>query len=134
MIVGNLIPCTVASGGSVDSPVDVDLTCSATEVVGNAVYMFSDDVVKQANNTLLATASVIGFIASKATSTSCTVRMSGALAGFSGLEVGKDYFLDSVNGGITKTPPTTGVLALVGRPISATEFGINISNNIIERT
>jgi hypothetical protein len=116
--------------------VDVNMNCTATEQVGNAVYVFADGEVRQANNTNIATAKVIGFIVTKPTTTSCTVRVIGIIDFFTGLTPGKHYFLDDVNGDIDLTAPTTSnsVVTRVGQAIGTDKFLINISNNRLVRS
>jgi hypothetical protein len=116
--------------------VDVNMNCTAIEQVGNAVYVFADGEVRQANNTNIATAKVIGFIVTKPTTTICTVRVIGIIDSFTGLTPGSEYFLDSTPGAITLTAPTTSgsVLVRLGQPTEDDRFLININNNYIIRS
>lgn len=125
---------TTGGGGSVN--IDVNLNCTASELVRDAVYMLSSSEVRRANNSDISTAKVVGFIVSKDTDTTCTVRFAGILSGFTGLEVGKQYFLDSSDGAITKTPTTSAgsVLVRIGQPTTTADLMININNNYTLRS
>ena len=133
MLVSHLIGGCQSS--TAESPVDVELNCTATEAIRDAVYVASDNTVNQATNTDIDKARAVGFILSKSSDTTCKVRVSGILSGFTGLEAGKPYFLDDVNGGITKDPvTTTGRLKVrVGQAVNSTDLNININNNILLR-
>ena len=115
--------------------VDVARNCTATEQIGDAVYVFADGEVRQANNASLATAKVMGFIATKPTTTSCLVRIVGLITSIAGLNPGSQYFLGA-SGGISLTAPTiTGSVAVkLGESIGTSEFLINISNNRLIRS
>jgi hypothetical protein len=116
-------------GGSAD--LDIAFICTASESVGDAVYVVGAGTVSSANNSAIGTAKVIGFIVSKSSPTACKVRTQGEIAGLSGLTSGDLYFLDSTNGAITKTVPTAGILALVGIASSTTSLIIDIKEYII---
>ncbi len=116
-------------------PQDVDMVCTAIEQIGDAVYTNSAGEVRQANNSSISTAKVTGFIISKASATSCKVRLFGLIDTFTGLDVGKEYFLSGVSGDIDLAVPTaTGsVLSRVGQAVKNDLFFINLNNNYIIR-
>ena len=115
--------------------IDVDMGCTATEQVGDVVYVFSDGQVRQANNSSIGTAKVMGFIISKTGDTNCKVRVAGTIDEFVGLNVGDQYFLSSTSGDITDSPPTTtdSVIVRLGQAIKADLFLIEINNDYIIR-
>lgn len=117
-------------------PQDVDMVCTSTEQVGDAVYTNSLGEVRQANNSDISTAKVTGFIISKASATSCKVRLFGLIDTFTGLDVGEEYFLSNISGDIDLTVPTTAgsVISRVGQAIKADLFFINLNNNYIIRS
>ena len=122
------------TGGS--NNIDILMNCSATEDVGDAVYIFSGMDVRQANNSDISTAKVIGFIVNKPTSTTCNVRVAGVIDAFVGMTVGSQYFLDGVDGEIIENAPTTpgSVLVRLGQAIDTDVFLIEINNNYIIRS
>lgn len=117
-----------ASGTASTTSIELDFTCSASESVGEAVYISGNGAVSKADKSSISTAKVVGFISSKPTSTTCKVRLNGLLSGLTGISFGEVYFLDT-NGTITTTPPTTGVLSKVGLGYNTTSIVINIDNN-----
>lgn len=116
--------------------IDVDMNCTTTEQVGDAVYVFSDGEVRQANNSNISTAKVLGFVVSKSDDTNCKVRIAGIIDEFVGLSVGSQYFLHNVSGDITDSPPTSSgsVIVRLGQPLEGDKFLININNNYIIRS
>lgn len=124
----------VIISGSQD--VDIDMNCTANEQVGDAVYIFAGLDVRQANNSNISTAKVVGFIVSKSRTTSCKVRIAGRIDVFVGMTIGSQYFLDNVDGEIGENAPTTtgSVLVRVGQAIDTDVFLIDINNNYIIRS
>lgn len=120
---------------STTQSIDVDMGCTATEQVGDVVYVFSDGQVRQANNSSITTAKVMGFIVSKSGDTSCKVRVAGTIDEFMGLSVGDQYFLDSTSGDITDSPPTaaSSVIVRLGQAVKTDLFLIEINNDYIIR-
>lgn len=110
--------------------VDLSMNCTASESVGDAVYVFANGEVRRASNSSITTAKVIGFIITKPTATSCTVRIVGTVNSFAGLTAGSQYFL-GVNGAITLIPPTIpgSVLVRVGNALDLGSLLVNINNN-----
>lgn len=115
---------------------DIDMNCTATEQVGDAVYVFGDGEVRQANNSDISIAKVLGFVVNKSSDTTCKVRVAGVVDDFTGLSSGSQYFLSGVSGDIdTIAPTTTGsVLVRVGQAIDSDRFMVNINNNYIIRS
>jgi hypothetical protein len=60
----------------------------------------------------------------------------GSLEGFVGLTPGAVYYLNTVDGGITATPPSAGgtIKQKVGRAMSATKLMVRISDEIVLNT
>lgn len=82
-------------------------TCPSGATVRQAVYLSASNTVALANATDTTKAPCLGLIASKPTSTTCTVQRIGPLAGFSGLTPKDKIFLDETDGALTATAPTT---------------------------
>ena len=104
--------------------------CSASESVGDVVYIVSSNTVAQADASSINTAQAVGIIAQKPTDTTCVVRVNGTITGYTGLTAGREYFLSTVAGEITlnvTTAPDT-VLLPVGYALSSTELLLTISN------
>ena len=94
------------------------------------VYIVSSNTVDKASALSINTAQAVGVIAEKPTATTCVVRVSGTITGYTGLTPGREYFLSTVAGGITlnvTTVPDT-VLLPVGYALSSTELLLTISN------
>ena len=109
---------------------DIDMGCSINEQVNDAVYVSGANLVSRANASSIDTAEVIGFIVSKASDTSCKVRINGTVDGFSGLTAGEIYFLAETDGNITTTPVTAkdSVLFAIAKAINDTEIIVTTSN------
>lgn len=120
------------TSGSSSSNVNVefDATCTASEAIGQPVYVSGINTVSQADASSESTADVVGFVVAKASTTSCTVRTNGVVSGLSGLTPGTTYFLSETTGGITSAPVTTSgaVLFAIGKALSSTELIITVSN------
>jgi len=103
-----------------------EFACTATEAVGDAVYISAANTVTQAvcdsENALPA----IGIIDNKPTGTTCQVRFSGIVDGFTGLTTGAIYYVSDTAGEITATKPTDTDPAyfnqVIGVAISTTEL------------
>lgn len=82
--------------------------CTATEAVGDLVYVSATGQVRQAIANDAAKAKVAGIITSKGTATTCVVISDGPAAK-SGLTAGKLHFLSaSTPGGASDTEPASG--------------------------
>ena len=103
-----------------------EFTCTATEAVGDAVYVSAANTVTQAVCDSATTMPAIGIIQAKPSSTTCYVCFSGIVDGFTGLTPGAIYYVDETAGGITATKPTDTDPAylnqVVGVAISTTEL------------
>jgi len=100
--------------------------CTATEQVGDLVYVLSSGEVRQADASAIATARAVGFVKTKPTATTCEVQCGGAMADLSGLTPGATYFLSETPGAVVATPPTSGVVVPVGEALSATSLIIRL--------
>ena len=93
-------------GGSGDALVDPTLyTCPLTVAVRDAVYLSGPGAVDRADADSPATFPCIGFVSSKPTPSTCTVLIAGKLSGFTGLNPGATYYIATIPGQITDTPP-----------------------------
>lgn len=110
------------------------LSCTANEMIGDAVYFSSANTVSRANALNISFARVVGFIESKQSATSCTIKTSGFIS-LSGLTSYSQYFLSETDGQIsTSIPIGTGkVIVKLGISQSATKFLINISPERVVR-
>jgi hypothetical protein len=98
-------------------------SCTATEQIGDLVYIVSDDTVEQADAFVSSKKNVIGYILGKPTTTTCLVATSGVVTA-SGLSAGDKIFLsDSSPGGITTTEPAPPSASVeVGFAKNSTEY------------
>jgi len=110
--------------------------CTATEEVGEPVYIANNGNFLSASANSISTCKVIGIILSKPTVTTCIIRTGGIISGFTGLSVGQPYFLDVTQGYISEYPPTESgsVIVNVGLAISGTEFLIRLDSNYTIRS
>lgn len=108
-------------------------SCEASVSVLDAVYLDTDGILKRANASSISTARVKGFVTEKSSSTICNFIRWGVLDGFTGLDITKNYYLDSNDGGITSSVPTIPgyVRIKVGEPLSSTELLIDISTTTV---
>lgn len=127
-------------GGMSTSPTTVDnaipgVVCDSSVVVGDIVYMDAGGTAFRAISSSVSTSAVIGICIAKASSTSCTVQVTGYTPSiFGGLIPGQTYFLsNTVLGQLTSTYPTTAnhVIAPVGIAYTSTQLIINIGQRII---
>lgn len=124
---------TGGSGGG--ASLTFEANCSINEVVGDAVYLSGSNTVAKANASDISTSPVIGFIVEKPTSTSCVVQTEGEFSYPSPLSSNTVYFLDTVGGGITTTPPSSSgnVLQELGTSLNNGSLLIKLRREI-ERT
>jgi hypothetical protein len=94
--------------------------CTATEAVGEPVYLVSADTVAQADASALATARVVGHISSKPSSTSCRISVAPGPLTASGLTAGAPVFLSDTAGVVSSTPGT--VVVQVGIADTTTSY------------
>lgn len=99
------------------------LTCTATEQVGDLVYVSGADTVARADASDSAKTDVVGFIVSKPTTTSCRISAQpGPVTGASGLTSGMPVYLSAVSpGAVTTSAPSSGD-PQVGVAISTTSW------------
>jgi hypothetical protein len=120
-------------GGGGTASLTFSASCSISEVVGDAVYLSAANTVARANASNAATAPVIGFIIEKPTASSCVVQTEGEFTYPSTLTARTTYYLNTVNGSITATPPSsTGqVIQEIGTTLNTTKLLIKIRPAII---
>ena len=106
-------------------------TCPSGVTVRQLLYQSGSGAADLADASNAAKMPAIGFVASKPTSTSCTLQDEDELSGFAGLTPGAVYYADPATpGGITSTLPdvTAGkVVQQVGVAKSATVLRVDIS-------
>jgi hypothetical protein len=102
--------------------------CPAGAVVTDGVFSTSDLAVDLVDPTNVLRTPAIGFIDSKPTATTCTVRKAGELAGFTGLVAGTRYFFSATSPGkIAATAPShPNVEQQGGIAVSATILDIQL--------
>lgn len=107
-----------------NSPSHGTHTCTATEAVGNAIYVSAVDTVAQADATNEIKMPAIGIVVNKPSSITCYVVTHGLVSGLSGLTAGSRYFVSETAGAITTTAPTTSgsVVQEIGVALSTTEL------------
>jgi hypothetical protein len=121
---------TIANAGEVAIRSLDTSTFSATDCVGldsNGAYIKANAT----DNTKAA----FGFVKIVG-ATSGEIVTFGSLEGFVGLTPGAVYYLNTVDGGITATPPSAGgtIKQKVGRAMSATKLMVRISDEIVLNT
>ena len=111
---------------------DLEVDCTLSTVVGDAVYIAGNNLVAPAKADSQATMPAIGVVQQKLTSTTCKVRRLGETTIFSGLTPGANYRVsETVAGAITKDPPPApGALPVfvyqsVGWGVSSTNFAVD---------
>lgn len=126
-----LTPPTASSSNAVDSA--TAYICPATVVVGDAVYLSGADAVDKADADAALNRPAMGIVSAKPTTTTCTLRYSGELGGYTGLTPGATYYLSTVSGGIvTPTPTGSNVLSQVlGDARNSTTLVIDIERNAL---
>lgn len=80
-------------------------TCTVSEVLLNVVYEAGSSFVRQANAAVVGNMPAIGVVI-QTTGASCVLARSGEVDGFVGLTPGATYFVSTVAGQITTTPPS----------------------------
>jgi hypothetical protein len=103
--------------------------CPGAVSVGDAVYIWGTNEVRRAQADSSSSGPVIGFVASKPSSTTCRVITSGPISGFVGLTAGAKYYLSHTTAGaITATPTATvgQVVQKVGIAMNSTTLFIQI--------
>ncbi len=108
-------------------------SCPANVSVGDAVYLTAGGGVDRARADSAATMSVFGFVASKPTTTTCSVTSVGSVGNFSLLTPGSVYFVSTtITGGITGTAPSAvgHVVQQVGIATSSSSIVIQLGSPI----
>lgn len=120
-------------GGGGTASLTFTASCSISESVGDAVYLSAQNTVARANATTSVTAPVIGFIVEKPTASSCVVQTEGEFTYPSTLVAKTTYYLNTVSGAITSTPPssTGNVIQELGTTLNTTKLLIKIRPAII---
>lgn len=125
-----------AGSTSLDPQLLQSVPCLAATAVGDWVRM-NGATAEKAQADTETNADVIGLVEAKPTATTATIRISGrSSAIFVGLDPTKDYFLSAAASGAmvseTSTPAAAGNVVLgLGKPFSATQFIVNISNGVV---
>lgn len=121
-------------GGGTNPPVEVTVTCSPTDQVGDFVYAVADGTVAKADITDWDKMPAIGCIISKTSPTQCTVQTANIVSLYSGLSVGKVYFLGPNGRPVVPRPvPAPGssiFLQSVGFAVSPTTLMIGLGSSI----
>lgn len=100
---------------------NLTLTCTATEQVGDLVYVSGVDTVAQADASAASTSEVVGYIVSKPSATSCIVSAEpGPVTGATGLTAGDPVYLSETAGDVTAVAPAIAVR--VGTALSTTTW------------
>lgn len=123
-------PADYSGGGGSDGDNTIEsITCDSSVAVGDVVYADSSGTIRSANAISISTSRVVGICTAKDTSTSCNVQTTGYTSTiFSGLIANTNYFLDTVSGQLTSTPPTGSnqVVIHIGRALNNTRLFIQI--------
>jgi hypothetical protein len=119
--------------GNSNAIVSTAYNCLSSVALYDIVYCNGADSIAVANATSLSTAPAIGFVNSKPTTTTAILTYFGELGGFSGLTSGVQYFLNTVDGQITTTAPSTtgNILQRVGIARNSTTLLVQIDSNFI---
>ena len=111
-----------------------NVTCDSTVYVNSAVRLDSSGTAFNALADVYANSNVVGIVISKASSTLCTIQVTGVTpANFSGLDPAEEYFLSAATAGaLTTTPPAASgnIVLRVGQPFSATRMLMNKGTRI----
>jgi len=105
---------------SLDPASLVSFTCTATEAVGDLVYVSSTDTVAQADASALATSQAIGWIFAKPTDTTCLVSFGPGPVPSASLTAGALVYLSDTAGEASASEGT--VIVEVGIAKSTTSF------------
>lgn len=114
-------------GPGVDS-VSAPFACLGSVSVRDAVFHDASDHVTRANASSNVVAPCVGIVLFKPNPTTCVLVYKGEMSGFIGLIPTSTYYLDTVNGQITTTPPNAvgNVLQRVGWARNATTLVVEI--------
>lgn len=131
------IPSAVATKAFAESLIGgvVTVPCPGTVSVGDVVRVSGADLVDRADASAVATMPVVAFVSAKPTGTTATLWFAGALAVFSGLTPGAEYFVDVAAGAITTNVAgfvAGNVVQRVGVALNGTTLLVNISSDFVE--
>lgn len=120
-------PLTVTQAPRV---VDLFGTGMSTQV-RDIVKVLSDGSVQTISNNLASSIpyGIFGIVYTKPSTTTCEVITAGMISGFSGLTPGAPVWV-SETGGLTQTPPLTGVLQQIGVSITPTSIFVQLQQAI----
>jgi hypothetical protein len=118
-----------------------DAICTVSEQVGNVVYLLSTDngkdVVRNTDLSNYEKLPGVGIIIDKASSVSCRVQWLGETPSlYSGLQVGKYYFIDTDSTPTLIPPVPTTVdlfIQIVGVAVSATRIFVKPDDTLTKR-
>lgn len=107
-------------------------TCTSDELVGNAVYIFSNDTVRNAiaDASDIPKSEVIGIIIFKADVTHCTVQKAGLVKSTINLDfttLGIKYLSQTTPGQIISTIPISGLIRKIGYLLDTNKFIVDVS-------
>jgi hypothetical protein len=117
---------------STGTPTILVLDCPVTVNVGDAIYLAGDNYIEAANATSETTMPAFGFVATKPTPTTASIRYNGTLGSFTGLTAGHEYYIDTVAGKITDNVDlyTSGnVVQQVGIALNDTTLFVSINQD-----
>jgi hypothetical protein len=97
--------------------------------VNDIVYLSAADAIDKADATTIATMPAIGFVASKPTPITATLRYYGELTGFVGLTPGQTYFVDILPGQIVVE---AGAPSAPGNVVQKIGFARNSTTMVVQ--
>lgn len=96
---------TENGGGGIGTSAPIEVfNCTATEQIGDAIFVFGADSVRQANASNMSTMKVVGIISEKLTTTTVRIILSGEVTGFTGLTPGATYYASTTPGQLSTIP------------------------------
>lgn len=104
------------------------LTCNASVVVGNIVYIDGSSVCQKALADNASTTNAIGIVVEKRGTTECYVVTSGEVWGLSGLTIGARYYLSDATAGLLTTTQT----AVLGHYVAGMCIAITATRLLIQ--
>lgn len=115
------------------SEVTIPFDCASTVSIGDlvTVSLTVDNTVETVTNNTYS-GLVVGYVTDKPSATECLVITTGKIMGFTGLTRGKLLFV-SPTGQPTHTPPTVGMLQIIGTATSDTAMMLHIEFNKVVR-
>lgn len=121
-------------GGSTGDNTIEGLSCAASVAVGSVVRLNGTTIVNALADSVT-NSKVLGICVAKASSTECSVQVTGYTDSiFGGLAANTIYFLSpTVPGGLTTTPPTGSnqVVLQIGKPVTPSQLVISITVQLV---